>query len=318
MPPSNYKYNTIESFQKEYINKFNDVDANELEILYKTANLMAILLSMVKPRKSKGLAMTVVPKVIEGLKAKYITGSGQTKSTADRVHIFETEGRITALRRGGRCKSKINPNIIASNIEKSTDEKVKIVSKKQKLYYDQNESNEVILFGSKPHLVTQQQSSSIRKSNFLNQPFQCSSTYSFLDLGPDSNLRTDSNFHLGFDKNKSIFNSFVSGYNDDDFFECLTNVSEVPKKDLTKIEVHTIVNKPTSEEEVEVSEAEQKYSEIMRNHDHLSRIFTWGRPLLSAPSISEESNGSKSKNSLSIPINISNATLELLDENLNF
>ena len=57
---------------------------------------MAILLSMVTPRKSKGLAMAVVPKVIEGMSAKYVTGSGQTKSTADRVHIFETEGGVTA------------------------------------------------------------------------------------------------------------------------------------------------------------------------------------------------------------------------------
>jgi hypothetical protein len=41
----------------------------------------------------------VIPKLIEGFDAIYITGSGQTKQTADRVKIYETEGGITPTKR---------------------------------------------------------------------------------------------------------------------------------------------------------------------------------------------------------------------------
>lgn len=112
MKESHYKYD-IDSFKSSYP-QFSNHDANELNTLHKTANLMAILLSIVTPRKSKGLAITIVPKVVEGIQAKYVTGSGQTKATADRVHIFETEGGVTAHSRGGRKAKKGNKKNVGS------------------------------------------------------------------------------------------------------------------------------------------------------------------------------------------------------------
>lgn len=53
-------------------------------------------------RKNKGLAVQIIPKLVEGWNAKYVTGSGQTRATADRVFIFETEGGVTPAHRGGR------------------------------------------------------------------------------------------------------------------------------------------------------------------------------------------------------------------------
>jgi len=50
--------------------------------------------------------MAVVPKIVEGLQARYVTGSGQTAATADRVLIFEREGECSPFNRGGRRKAK--------------------------------------------------------------------------------------------------------------------------------------------------------------------------------------------------------------------
>ena len=62
------------------------------------------------PKKNKGLAIQVIPKLVEGYSAKYITGSGQTHATADRVHIYEIEGCVRPFLRGkGGRKNKSNP-----------------------------------------------------------------------------------------------------------------------------------------------------------------------------------------------------------------
>jgi hypothetical protein len=52
---------------------------------------MNILFKMITARKNKGLAMQVVPKLIEGWEVKYITGSEHSRFTANCVHIMEKE-----------------------------------------------------------------------------------------------------------------------------------------------------------------------------------------------------------------------------------
>jgi hypothetical protein len=93
------KYPTIESFQQAYSGWFVDEGEIELIKLWNVANWMNILFKMITARKNKGLAMQVVPKLIEGWEVKYVTGSGQTRFTANRVHIFETEGNVKANHR---------------------------------------------------------------------------------------------------------------------------------------------------------------------------------------------------------------------------
>lgn len=64
------------------------------------------LFRFVSSRKNKGLAMSVIPRHVEGPNVQYITGSGQTQATADRVLIYETEGDVKPIRRGKpRCRS---------------------------------------------------------------------------------------------------------------------------------------------------------------------------------------------------------------------
>jgi hypothetical protein len=117
-----YKYPTMQSFLTAYP-EFAVEDDSERNNLWQSANWMAILFTMITARKNKGLVMQVIPKLIEGWEAKYVTGSGQTKCTARRVHIFEVEGNTKANHRG-KLKSKLQ--------EEAAVETIDHVEKKQK------------------------------------------------------------------------------------------------------------------------------------------------------------------------------------------
>ncbi|KAJ1415499.1 hypothetical protein B484DRAFT_454518 [Ochromonadaceae sp. CCMP2298] len=94
------KFPSLDSFLTAYGDRFSSEPESEKIVLWQTANWMSLLFLMITARKNKGLAMQVVPKVCEGWDAKYITGSGQTKATANRVHVFETEGSVKPSERG--------------------------------------------------------------------------------------------------------------------------------------------------------------------------------------------------------------------------
>lgn len=98
--PEDYKYPTFESFLEEYGSVYSNESADEQQKLWHTANWMHTLFTLIPARKNKGLAMQVVPKVVEGWQVKYVTGSGQTRLTANRVHVFEVEGNTKANHRG--------------------------------------------------------------------------------------------------------------------------------------------------------------------------------------------------------------------------
>lgn len=100
------KYPTFISFQEAYPGCFATESNEERNLLWHTANWMHILFQIIPAKKNKGLAMQVIPKLIEGWDSKYVTGSGQTRLTANRVHIFEQEGNTKASHRGGKSKTK--------------------------------------------------------------------------------------------------------------------------------------------------------------------------------------------------------------------
>lgn len=99
------KYQDVNSFLLAYNGKFDDYSLEDQRNLTDTANWMIEMFKYLPARKNKGLAIQMVPKLIEGWKAKYVTGSGQTKATADRVFIFETEGGVTPAHRGSRVSA---------------------------------------------------------------------------------------------------------------------------------------------------------------------------------------------------------------------
>lgn len=106
-PDSNrFKYPNVEAFLTEYGGgRFDDFDLETQEILMNEANWFNIVFDLLPARKNKGLCMAVVPRIVEGWSARYVTGSGQTKATADRVCIFENEGDVQPSHRGGRIVS---------------------------------------------------------------------------------------------------------------------------------------------------------------------------------------------------------------------
>ena len=96
VPDSNFtfKYGTEQEFLKAYDYCFLDCEPAELTKLFFTANWMALLFTTVDARGNKGLAMGVIPRVIEGFQVRYSTGGGQSVQTASRVHIYEKEGNV--------------------------------------------------------------------------------------------------------------------------------------------------------------------------------------------------------------------------------
>jgi hypothetical protein len=112
------KYPTIEQFLEAYKDMLGVNNKTELENLWHTANWMAELFKIIPAYKNKGLAIMIIPKLIEGWDAKYITGSGQKEVTKNRVTIFETEGNIKPNYRGKLApKSKSAVSKSASSLK---------------------------------------------------------------------------------------------------------------------------------------------------------------------------------------------------------
>jgi hypothetical protein len=105
VPSNELKYQNVQSFLESYGGKFDCHTPDDQKLLCETANWMNEMFKYLSARKNKGLAIQMIPKLVEGWNAKYVTGSGQTKATADRVFIFEKEGGVQPAHRGGRMNS---------------------------------------------------------------------------------------------------------------------------------------------------------------------------------------------------------------------
>lgn len=108
-PFESLKYQSLDEFLSQYP-EFSVKDDEEQINLWHTANWMFELFKFIPAYKNKGLTIMIVPKLIEGWEAKYITGSGQKEVTANRVKIFENEGNVKPNTRGKQTwKNKIAP-----------------------------------------------------------------------------------------------------------------------------------------------------------------------------------------------------------------
>jgi hypothetical protein len=94
-----FKYPTILSFTQVYGKIFPHESDKETELLWKTANWMVIFFRLVRAKANLGLTLDVIPKLLEGWSAKYITGGGSAAPTASRVFIFREEGNVPLIRR---------------------------------------------------------------------------------------------------------------------------------------------------------------------------------------------------------------------------
>lgn len=97
--------NTLESFLAKYP-ELKDRSPVEQERLRHTANWMDLTFYTIQPRNNKTFVLNLIPRIVEGRNARYITGSGQTKPTADRVNLFRIEGSCEKIKRPPRRKKE--------------------------------------------------------------------------------------------------------------------------------------------------------------------------------------------------------------------
>jgi hypothetical protein len=93
----------------EFLEKYpalNNCSVVEQERLRYTANWMDLSFYSIQPRNNKTFILSLIPRIVEGRNARYITGSGQTRQTADRVDLFRLEGCCEKIKRPPRRKKE--------------------------------------------------------------------------------------------------------------------------------------------------------------------------------------------------------------------
>jgi len=94
---------SVDSFLERYPD-FKDRSTSEQDRLRNSANWMDLAFYTMQPRNNKTFILNLIPRVVEGRNARYITGSGQTKPTSDRVNLFRWEGNCEKIKRPPRRK----------------------------------------------------------------------------------------------------------------------------------------------------------------------------------------------------------------------
>jgi hypothetical protein len=91
----------LETFLEKHPD-FQQRTAGEQEKLRTTANWMDLAFYTIQPKNNKTFILNLIPRIVEGRNVKYITGSGQTRATSDRVNIFRLEGNCEKIKRPPR------------------------------------------------------------------------------------------------------------------------------------------------------------------------------------------------------------------------
>ena len=99
------KYRTVEDFLKVYP-EMGEREKAEVNRLWQCANWFDVTLLTLKSQNNKShMIGSLVPRMAEGAAAKYITGSGESCSTRDRVTIFRVEGLVEKVTRAPRKRT---------------------------------------------------------------------------------------------------------------------------------------------------------------------------------------------------------------------
>ncbi len=102
----------MEAFLAVY-SDLKDRSATEREKLRLTANWMDLAFHTMTPKNNKTFVLNLIPRIVEGRNVRYVTGSGQTKPTADRVNLFRMEGNCEKVQRPPRKKREENCSSLA-------------------------------------------------------------------------------------------------------------------------------------------------------------------------------------------------------------
>ncbi len=104
---------TCDEFLEKYPD-FKERGSSEQDRLRNSANWMDLSFYTIQPRNNKTFILNLIPRVVEGRNARYITGSGQTKPTTDRVNLFRWEGNCEKIKRPPRRKKEEIMNAAAA------------------------------------------------------------------------------------------------------------------------------------------------------------------------------------------------------------
>jgi hypothetical protein len=116
------KYETAEAFLNVYDGRFVHYAPEYVATLRETANWMNVLFGFIPAEKNKGLALAIIPQVVEGWGAKYVTGSGQTQGTTDRVIIYEKESGLPGVPKRRKVAAVREPSPVSASRRPKTHE----------------------------------------------------------------------------------------------------------------------------------------------------------------------------------------------------
>ncbi len=102
--PTKYKNNATFLLASGYV-QLKDRPPADITKLRQCANWFDLILHTIKSQNNKSFLVSFVPSLSEGHQAKYITGSGESRATTDRVNIFRHEGQVVKISREPRNRS---------------------------------------------------------------------------------------------------------------------------------------------------------------------------------------------------------------------
>ena len=89
----------LQVFEYSYL---KERSSSEISKLRNNAIWFDIIMHCINPKNNKSFLMSFVPSLAEGYNAKYITGSGESRATSDRVKLFRYEGQVIKVAREPR------------------------------------------------------------------------------------------------------------------------------------------------------------------------------------------------------------------------
>ena len=119
--PTKYKNNATFLLASGYV-QLKDRPPAEITKLRQCANWFDLILHTIKSQNNKSFLVSFVPSLSEGHQAKYITGSGESRATTDRVNIFRHEGQVVKISREPRNRSNKTKRVFTEEMPDTDDQ----------------------------------------------------------------------------------------------------------------------------------------------------------------------------------------------------
>lgn len=105
-----------------YFPEFRDLDIEEITKLLNFRNLLIVAFQLISPLHNRGHLIAVLTRILEGKEVHYISGSGMTKSTKYRIHIYNTVGNIVPKEKQVRALTLGARSLLRGSNEDDTED----------------------------------------------------------------------------------------------------------------------------------------------------------------------------------------------------